>query len=78
MIPSLKRVKVETRQELETWLTRNAGGSEDVMIVTRGKRSSDTTLSRQDVRQALQDASWRAGRSYTLNGNLVGHIAHRA
>ena len=72
--PKLKRVKVSSEQELSNWLAK---GSEEreVLIVTCGKKSSDKFVSSKQVRLALSEQGWTPGSSYTLNGNLVGHVA---
>ena len=71
----LKRVKVNSDAELRRWLSRNADVEHDVMIVTCDAKSRDKHMSSADVRATLQDLGWDAGRSYTLNGNLLGHVA---
>jgi len=75
--PSLKRVKVSSEQELRIWLIKAVNKAE-VMLVTCGKKSPDKYISSAQVRLALSDHGWTAGQSYTLNGNLVGHVAHPA
>ncbi|MGD1886846.1 MAG: hypothetical protein ACFB01_06945 [Cohaesibacteraceae bacterium] len=75
IIPKLKRVKVSTEPELRNWLRKNSVLSHDVMIVTCNKKSQDKHISSEQVRFALDEAGWTAGRSYTLEGNLDGHIA---
>lgn len=44
------------------------------MIVTCNKTSRDKFISTEQVRSAAEDHGWQAGRSYTLIGNLVGHV----
>lgn len=75
-IPTLKRIKVSSAQDLRNWLSQNATHSEDVMVVTCDKTSRTKHVSNDEVRQTLLDNGWTAGRSYTLNGNLIGHVAH--
>ena len=77
-IPRLKRVKVASAQALRTWLGRNAGLPDEVMIVTCTGASRDKHVSSAEVRRILDENGWSAGRSYTLAGNLRGHVArHR-
>lgn len=74
-IPTLKRIKVSSAQDLRNWLSQQAGYPQDVMIVTCDKTSRTKHVSSDEVRKALHDSGWMAGRSYTLNGHLVGHVA---
>lgn len=78
IIPKLKRVKVATEQELHTWLRKNADIGQDVMIVTCNKTSRDKHISSDAVRRAFHEFGWTPGRSYTLEGNLDGHIGRPA
>jgi len=75
IIQKLKRIKVSSEEELRSWLAKNAACETDVMIVTCNKLSKVKHVSNTQVRSALGDLGWRAGRSYTLKGNLVGHVA---
>jgi len=74
-IPNLKRVKVSSEQELHNWLAKHTAYAQDVMIVTCNKKSRDKHLSSSQVQDVLNGNGWTAGRSYTLDGNLVGHVA---
>jgi len=78
IIPKLKRIKVSSEEELRTWLTKNAACETQVMIVTCNTLSKDKHVSGDQVRNTLGELGWRAGQSYTLKGNLVGHVAGRA
>ena len=75
IIPKLKRIKVSSEQELRNWLARNSEDEKDVMIITCNKKSRDKYVSSDLVRDALSEHGWAAGQSYTLDGNLVGHVA---
>ncbi len=75
IIPKLKRIKVSTEQDLRNWLAKNAAHSQDVMIVTCDKSSPKKYVSRAQVHDALNAHGWTSGQSYTLVGNLVGHVA---
>ena len=75
IIPKLKRIKVSSEAELRTWLAKNSKSGTDVMIVTCNKLSKDKHVSSDQVRSALGDLGWRAGQSYTLKENLLGHVA---
>ncbi len=77
-IPNLKRVKVSDTQELNNWLDKNGTYDQAVMIVTCDRTSRSKYVSSDEVRMALTSRGWSAGRSYTLNGNLVGHVASLA
>lgn len=76
-IPNLKRVKLNSEQELINWLAKTNGPMPDVMLVTCNSKSHDKYLTTEQVRQAIVDRGYRAGRRYTLNGNLVGHVVSR-
>ncbi|MCK0168797.1 hypothetical protein MWU52_14655 [Jannaschia sp. S6380] len=73
-VPRLKRVKVSSEQELRTWLAKNADGTQSVMVVTCDRNSRDKFVGSDQVRAAAAAHGWAAGRSYTLRGNLVGHV----
>ncbi len=73
-MPKLKRVKVSTEQELRNWLNKNSDQEQEVMIVTCNQKSRDKFISIDRVRDAVVQSGWNAGRSYTLDGNLVGHV----
>ena len=74
IIPKLKRIKVSTEQELRRWLRKNSERPQEVMIVTCTKKSPDKHISSDQVRRAAGGSGWAAGRSYTLDGDLVGHV----
>ena len=78
IIPKLKRVKVSSELELRNWLAKNAAVPQEVMIVTCNKASRDKHISSEQVREALGKHGWTAGRSYTLAGNLDGHVVSHA
>lgn len=73
-LPKLKRVKVSTEQELRTWLNKNSECPQEVMITTCNKASRKKHLSSQQVRKTAAECGWIPGRSYTLDGNLHGHV----
>lgn len=73
-IPTLKRIKVASLSQLNTWLAKNAEPGSRVMLVTCDKSSRDQYLSNQEVDEALSQHGWQAGRRYTLNGGLIGHV----
>ena len=77
IIPKLKRIKVSSEQELRNWLTKNPDQMQDVMIVTCNKKSHDKHLSRDQMQDVLAQNGWLARRSYTLLGNLDGHVISR-
>ena len=74
IIPKLKRVKVSSELELRNWLAKNSEQRQEVMIVNCNKKSRDKHISSDQVRDALGENGWSAGQSYTLDGNLVGHV----
>lgn len=73
-IPKLKRIKVATERDLRNWLSKNTGDPDEVMIVTCNKTSRDKHISGDQVRETVAQSGWIAGRSYTLVGNLTGHV----
>lgn len=77
-IPKLKRVKVSSEDELRNWLAKNTELRQDVMIVTCNKKSRDKHLSSNQVRELVREKGWNIGRSYTLVGNLEGHVVGRS
>lgn len=77
-MPKLKRIKVSSDAQLRQWLSQNKDIGQQVMIITCDKTSPDNHISSQEVRAALSDLGWTAGRSYTLPGNLMGHVAAHA
>lgn len=77
IIPKLKRIKVSSEQELRNWLAENSERKQEVMIVTCNKKSRNKHVSSDQVRNVLSENDWNdwaAGRSYTLDGNLIGHV----
>ena len=73
-IPKLKRVKVSTEKELRIWLKKNSDQEQEEMIVTCNQKSRDKHIGSDQVRDAVVQGGWNAGRSYTLDSNLVGHV----
>lgn len=73
-IPNLKWIKVSSEQELRTWLSKNSKRQQEVTIVTSNKKSRNKHISSDQIRGAVGESGWQAGRSYTLDGNLVGHV----
>ena len=73
-IPRLKRIKISSEQELRSWLAKNSECEQKVMIITCNAKSRDKHVSSNNVRSALGKTGWVAGRSYTLDGNLIGHV----
>ena len=74
IISKLKRVKVSSELELRNWLAKNSEQRQEVMIVTCNKKSADKHISSDQVRKALSENGWATCQSYTLDGNLVGHV----
>ena len=73
-MPNLKRVRVASVHELRIWLEKNSGEDHRVMIVTCDRRSPSKYVSSENVRNILDEYGWMSERSYTLNGNLLGHV----
>lgn len=77
LIPKLKRIKVSSEQELRNWLVKNSDQRQDVMIVTCDKKSREKHVNSGQVKKVLNEFGWAYGQSYTLTGNLLGHVASR-
>ncbi|MCC1494014.1 hypothetical protein [Cognatishimia sp. F0-27] len=77
-MPTLKRIKVATEQELRHALAKEFGSDREVMIVTSNAKSRDKHISSELVREAARENGWQPGRSYTLSGNLLGHVVSRS
>ncbi len=73
-IPKLKRVKVASVRDLRVWLETHSGEDNRVMIITCDKRSPSKHISSASVRSVLAEYGWTSEQSYTLNGNLLGHV----
>lgn len=76
--PNVKRIKVSTEQELRNFLAKESGPCQEVMIVTCNAGSRDKHIGSEQVRSAAREHGWTPGRSYTLDGNLVGHVISHA
>ena len=77
-LPKLKRIKVSSEKELRQWFAKNSEHGQEVMIITCNKKSRDKYVSGDQVRAAVREYGWAAGRSYTLVGNLEGHVVSYA
>ena len=77
-IPTLKRITVTSEQQLGIWLAKQSAQAESVMLVTHTKASHKTYVSREQVEQMLAAHGWIAGRRYTLNPDLLGHVISKA
>ncbi len=74
-MPNLKRVNINSEQELEVWLARNSNHEDCVMVVIHTKASHRKFVSREQIREVLTTHNWKAGRSYTLgSADLLGHV----
>lgn len=73
-IPSMKRVKVTSPQELDVWLTKYDGTPGSVMLVTHADAAHKDHVSREQVQGVLGVHGWAAGVRYTLNATLLGHV----
>lgn len=76
-IPNLKRIRVKSEQELESWLARHPSHKEDVMVVTHANTSHDKFVSHEGIGQVLATHNWKAGRRYTIGNDLLGHVITR-
>ncbi len=76
-VPKLKHIRVSSESELRSWLSKHADQFQEALLVTCGKKSRDKHVTCDQVLDALADHEWSRGRSYTLKGNLIGHVAKR-
>ena len=72
---NLKRIKVSSLEEIALWLRRNDTAPREVMFITLGNTSGDRHIPSHAVRKVLSDHGWTPGATYTLPGNLEGHVA---
>lgn len=74
-MPNLKRININSEQELEVWLARNANHKESVMVVTHTNTSHKKFVSCEQIGAVLIAHSWKAGQRYTLgSSDLLGHV----
>ncbi|WP_439142852.1 hypothetical protein [Planktotalea sp.] len=73
-IPKLKRATIASEDGLRVWLKNNSDLAESVMLVTHSNPRSSKHVSTEQVANALTNSRWSAGRRYTLNDNLLGHV----
>ena len=76
-VPSLKRVKITSRQALTSWLSNNGSESSQIMLVTFSSPASDKHVSRADIAHAIETFGWTSLRRYTLTPELLGHVIQR-
>ena len=77
-MPKMKRIRVSTDQELRNVLAKKSGASQEVMIVTGNAKSRENHISSERVRQVAQESGWQPGPSYSLSGNLLGHVVRHS
>lgn len=76
-MPSLKRIRVTSEQQLRSRLARLSPDDASVMLVTCTRSTPDKYLSPDCIRSAVIAHGWSNGRRYTLNANQIGHVIHR-
>ena len=74
-IPNLKRVRITSAHQLSDWLGRNSEIGQSVMLVIHRKDAANNQVSAAELRAVLDDHGWQSGFRYTLNADLVGHVA---
>lgn len=77
-LPSLKHVRISSQQELRNWIEKNSNLNGEFMIVTYSKKSPKKHVRTVQVRDTLERTGWSLSRSFTLNGDLVGHVVSSA
>ena len=73
----MKRVTIDSAQELINWLVRNEGLAGPVMPVPHADRASSKHVSRAEIQAVLQDHGWVSGQRYTLSKALLGPVVQR-
>ena len=73
-VPQLKRIRVSSLREVQTWLVKNKSWPDEVMLVTYNQKSAGESVSREELEIVVVEHGWALGRSYTLNRDLVGHV----
>lgn len=76
-IPNVKRIKIQSVEELQTWLMKNTQSAQAMMLVTYNKKSDAHYIERDVMIDALAQHGWQSTRSYTLNAHLLGHVVQR-
>jgi hypothetical protein len=76
-IPNLKRVKIDSDQDLRACLAQQTESTEDFMVVTVAKRSSAKHVGSAHIQEAALRQGWHPGPAYTLNGGLRGQVFRR-
>ena len=76
-LPNLKRVKLASEMDLKSWLSKNRDHASPVMLVTHANPAHPNHVSRQQVADALVSNGWSAGKRYTLNPTLLGHVIEK-
>jgi predicted alpha/beta-hydrolase family hydrolase len=71
-------VTISSQAQLASWLAKHPGDAQSVMLVTHVDASHRDYVSREDVAEALAVHGWSAGRRYTLNADLLGHMIAKA
>lgn len=76
-IPNLKRVKIGSAQELETWLRKSIVHDQPVMLVMHSQDTHAKFISVKQVNAALAAYGWSSGRRYTLPSDMIGHVVQK-
>jgi hypothetical protein len=76
-MPNLKRIKINSEQELRVWLGKQPNQEQSVMLVTFADASHGKHVTPKQISNALEDFGWAAGFKYTLHGKLLGHVINR-
>ena len=77
-IPKLKRITINSEQELDVWLARNSSQEESIMVVTHTNASHRKFVSHEQVGHVLAKHGWKAGFRYTIGSDLLGHVITRS
>lgn len=76
-IPTLKRIRITSVQQLETWLSNNSDHPSDIMIVTFTDPTHPDFVSVDQLKNGLVSYGWSQGRRYTLGKNQLGHVIRK-
>ncbi len=77
-MPNLKRININSEQELEVWLAKNSNHEESVMVVTHTNASHRKFVSREQIGEVLTTHSWKAGPRYSIGSDLLGHVTTKS
>ncbi len=77
--PKLKRINIDSEQELEVWLSKNADTHESYLVVTNSDNSHAKHVSKERLTEIIEQHGWKSGGAYTVGtSKLRAHLISRA